>query len=141
MSLHPVGMERSARRDKETITAEISRADAVRIARLVNAGLYCDRGDFLRTAIRRHLEREHAGSNPQPDPSPRVVIGALMLSRESLESRRKSGRRLRVKVIGYLSIADDVTPDLAREAIESVTIRGLFRGPVDVKAAIADRTH
>jgi ribbon-helix-helix protein len=46
-----------------------------------------------------------------------------------------------IKVIGYLSIADDVTPALASQVIESLTVRGVFRASPEVKAALADRLH
>jgi hypothetical protein len=35
--------------------------------------------------------------------------------------------------------ADDVTPELAQEAVESLTIHGMFQASDAVKAALADR--
>jgi hypothetical protein len=36
-------------------------------------------------------------------------------------------------------IADDVTPDLARATIESITVLGALHASAEVKAALADR--
>jgi hypothetical protein len=42
-------------------------------------------------------------------------------------------------VLGLAVIADDVTPDLARATIESLTVLGALHAPAEVKAALADR--
>jgi hypothetical protein len=42
-------------------------------------------------------------------------------------------------VLGLASIDDDVTPELAREAIASIHVLGAFLASNAVKAALADR--
>jgi hypothetical protein len=64
----------------------------------------------------------------------------VLYDRASLEKRRDAGQLLNVHVIGFLSLADDVTPELARETIESVRVRGIFRASKALKEALADRT-
>jgi hypothetical protein len=49
------------------------------------------------------------------------------------------GERLRIEVLGLASIADDVSPELALETIESVIVLGAFRASPAVKRALADR--
>jgi hypothetical protein len=39
------------------------------------------------------------------------------------------------------SIADDVSPELARATIESVVVLGALHASAAVKAALADRIH
>jgi hypothetical protein len=46
---------------------------------------------------------------------------------------------INAKIIGMFILTDDVTPQLALETIQSVTIRGVFKAPDDVKAALSDR--
>ena len=43
------------------------------------------------------------------------------------------------KVLGLASIADDVSPELALETIESIEVLGAFRASLAVKAALAGR--
>jgi hypothetical protein len=43
--------------------------------------------------------------------------------------------------LGYLSIANDVTPALAAQVVESLTVRGVFRASPEVKEALAGRIH
>ena len=44
-------------------------------------------------------------------------------------------------LLGLARIADDVTPELARAAIESVTVLGAFQASPAVRRALADRIH
>ena len=42
--------------------------------------------------------------------------------------------------IGILHLDDDIPPELAREVVESVQVRGIFQASEPLKAALADRT-
>ena len=53
--------------------------------------------------------------------------------------RVKPGDKLRVQVIGLVTIAEDVTPELALSTIESITVLGALQASKEVKAALADR--
>ena len=44
-------------------------------------------------------------------------------------------------MLGLAVIADDVTPDLARATIESITVLGALHAPADVGIALADRSR
>ena len=69
-----------------------------------------------------------------------VFRGAYqVVSRGELEAARHSGRKLDIQVLGLASIAADVTPELARAAIGSVTVLGALHASAVVKAALADR--
>ena len=56
-----------------------------------------------------------------------------------LEAARAAGQTLDIQVLGLASIARDVTPELARATIASVTVLGALRASPAVKAALADR--
>jgi hypothetical protein len=68
-----------------------------------------------------------------------LVLGVQHFSRRDLEAVRDAGERLRIEVLGLASIADDVSPELALETIESVVVLGAFRASPAVKRALADR--
>jgi hypothetical protein len=70
-----------------------------------------------------------------------MVIGTLGYSRNDLEKKRENNETVNVKVIGLFILGDDVTPDLALDTIQSVTVRGVFKAPEDVKEALSDRLH
>jgi ribbon-helix-helix protein len=44
-------------------------------------------------------------------------------------------------VLGLVSIADDVPPELAQATIDSLTVLGALRANTKVKAALAGRIH
>jgi hypothetical protein len=69
------------------------------------------------------------------------VLGLLDYSRGDLEAVRKSGRKLRIHALGLVRIADDVSPTLARDTIESLTVLGALHASAAVKAALNDRLH
>jgi hypothetical protein len=48
---------------------------------------------------------------------------------------------LHINVLGLATIAQDVTPDLARATIASISVLGALHATPAVKAALADRTR
>ncbi len=93
----------------------------------------------MRTAIRNHLDKHE--ENVQKTVAKRnFVIGVLRYERSDLEKQKELGATLSVSVVGLFSLADDVTPELARETISSVTVVGVFRANSAVKKALSDRT-
>ena len=61
--------------------------------------------------------------------------------REDLEAARRAGEMPHINVLGLVTIAQDVTPDLARATIASISALGALHATPAVKAALADRTR
>ena len=112
--------------------------DLGQIDLLVLEGFYSNRTDFIRTAIRNQLAT-HAEAVRQTVARRTLVLGMQHFSRRDLEEVRDAGEQLRIEVLGLASIADDVSPELALETIESVIVLGAFRASPAVKRALADR--
>ena len=70
-----------------------------------------------------------------------MVLGLQRYSRRDLEKVLASGEQLDIQVLGLATIDDDVTPQLARQAIASIAVLGALRASPAVKAALADRTR
>ena len=70
-----------------------------------------------------------------------LELGLRHYSREDLEAARAARKKLQINVLGLARIAQDVTPELARAAIASVTVLGALHASPEVRAALADRTH
>ena len=51
------------------------------------------------------------------------------------------GQTVQNNVLGLASIARDVTPDLARATITSVSVLGTLQASAEVRTALADRMH
>jgi Arc/MetJ-type ribon-helix-helix transcriptional regulator len=124
--------------ETEKITINLGPVDLGQIDLLVREGIYSNRTDFIRTAIRNQLAT-HAEAVRQTVARQTLVLGVQHFSRRDLEAVRDAGERPRIEVLGLASIADDVSPELALETIESVIVLGAFRASPAVKRALADR--
>ncbi|MDT7934958.1 MAG: hypothetical protein RQ833_10185 [Sphingomonadaceae bacterium] len=126
------------RPDSEKVTINLGFVDLGQIDLLVRDGFYSNRTDFIRTAIRNQLER-HADTTRASASRRHLQLGVAHLSRSDLETARNAGSPLDLRVLGLLSIAGDVTPDLARAGINSLTVLGALHASPAVKQALADR--
>ncbi len=126
--------------DSEKITVNLGYVDLGHIDLLVREGFYGNRTDFIRTAIRNQIER-HAEAARRSAARQGLDIGMRHFSRAELEAAHRAGLALDIRVLGLAVIAHDVTPELARAAIASVTVLGALQASAAVKAALADRTR
>jgi len=124
--------------DSEKITINLGYVDLGHIDLMVREGFYSNRTDFIRTAIRNQLER-HTEAVRQSVARNTLDLGLRHYSRADLEATLERGETLRINVLGLASIAADVTPELARAAIASVTVLGALHASPEVRAALADR--
>ena len=126
--------------DTEKITINLGYVDLGQVELLVQDGFYSNRTDFIRTAIRNQLER-HAEIVNRSVVRKTLDLGLRRYGREDLEAVRAAGRTLQIHVLGLASIAEDVSPELARATIASVEVLGALHASSAVKAALADRTR
>jgi Arc/MetJ-type ribon-helix-helix transcriptional regulator len=124
--------------DSEKITINLGYVDLGQIDLMVQEGFYSNRTDFIRSAIRNLLER-HAEIVRQSTVRKKLDLGLRHFSREDLEAVRRSGEMLEIHVLGLASIALDVTPELARATIASVSVLGSFHASPAIKDVLADR--
>jgi Arc/MetJ-type ribon-helix-helix transcriptional regulator len=124
--------------DTEKITINLGDIDLGHIDLLVQEGFYSNRTDFIRTAIRNQIER-HAEATKQTVARKSVELGLRHYGRDDLEAARAAGRTLHIRVLGLVSIAQDVTPELARATIASIEVLGALHASAAVKAALRDR--
>ena len=126
--------------ESEKITINLGYVDLGRIDLLVREGFYSNRADLIRTAIRNHLA-SHLEALDTSVTRNAMDLGLRDFGREELEGALDRGQPLHIKVVGLARIALDVTPELARAAIASVTVLGALKASPEVKAALADRTR
>ena len=124
--------------DSEKITINLGYVDLGQVDLMVEEGFYSNRTDFIRTAIRNQLER-HAEVTKQSVARKSVELGMRHYTRADLEATQAAGEMLHIRVLGLASIAQEVTPELARATIASVEVLGALHASSPVKAALADR--
>jgi Arc/MetJ-type ribon-helix-helix transcriptional regulator len=126
--------------ETEKLTINLGAVDLGQIDLLVQEGFYSNRTDLIRTAIRKQLAI-HGDEVKQTLARRTLVLGLQHFSRAELEAARAARQMLRIQVLGLARIADDVSPELARAAIESVHVLGVFHASPAVRRALADRIH
>lgn len=126
--------------ETEKMTVNVGVVDLGQVDLLVQEGFYSNRSDLVRTALRNQLAL-HADALKQTVARRMLTVGLQHLGRAELERAVAAGERLAVQVVGLARIADDVPPDLARAAIESVTVLGAFQASPAVRQALAGRIH
>jgi Arc/MetJ-type ribon-helix-helix transcriptional regulator len=126
--------------DSEKITINLGFVDLGHIDLLVADTFYANRSDFIRTAIRNQLER-HGEATRQAVTRKALDLGLRHISRPELEAAQASGQLLAIRVLGLATIADDVSPELARATISSIEVLGALHASAAVKAALADIIH
>jgi Arc/MetJ-type ribon-helix-helix transcriptional regulator len=124
--------------NSEKITINMSAVDLGKIDLLVQEGLFSNRTDFIRTAIRNLLDK-HDLEIQQSVTRNSYVIGAIIYNKAELEKYRSKGEKVKMTILGYLHLADDISPQLAKEVVESIQVRGIFHASDEVKAALIDR--
>ncbi|MCB8822057.1 CopG family transcriptional regulator [Microvirga rosea] len=124
--------------DSEKITINLGYVDLGHIDLLVQEGFYSNRTDFIRTAIRNQLDR-HNDAVTKSVSRHQLDLGLRHYSRQDLEAAQKAGEVLHIQVLGLASIANDVTPELARQTIGSLHVLGALHASQAVKEALRDR--
>ena len=124
--------------ETEKITINLGLVDLGQIDLLVREGFYQNRTDFIRTAIRNQIG-EHAEAVKQTVARKTLALGLQNYTRQDLEAVRAAGETLQIRVLGLATIADDVSPELASETIDSIEVLGAFRASPVVKTALAGR--
>ena len=122
----------------EKITVNLGPVDLGQIDLLVQEGFYSNRTDFIRTAVRTQIAT-HAEVVKRTITRKTLVLGVQHYTRQDLEAVRATGETLQINVLGLVSIAEDVSPELALATIHSIEVLGAFRASAAVKAVLAGR--
>lgn len=124
--------------DTEKITINTSVVDLGRVDLLVEQGFYSTRTDFIRTAIRNQLETHHTEIR-ETIARRAMVMGVLVYGQSDLEDFIEKNQQLDVRVLGLFALENDVTAEVAKKAIVSLKVFGVFKASKAVKDALADR--
>ena len=122
----------------EKITINLGVVDLGQIDLLVQEGFYSNRTDLIRTAIRNQLAA-HAEVIRDTVARKTFVLGLQHYTRRDLETVQAAGQKLQIQVLGLVSIAEDVSPELARATIDAIVVLGALHASAAVKTALADR--
>lgn len=129
---------RAPQPDSEKLTINLGYVDLGRIELLVQEGFYANRSDFIRSAIRKQLE-QHGDVVSGTIERQTLAIGLRDYTRSDLEALLAAKEMLHIKMVGLVRIANDVSPELARATIGSISVLGGLHASSEVKKILADR--
>lgn len=112
--------------ETEKITINMSVVDLGKVDLLVEEGFFQNRTDFIRTAICSQLDK-HETSLQGSVVRNAYGMGIFDYGFDYFEKLVAKGEKISFNVIGMLVLEDDVTPELADKAIESIRYAALSR--------------
>ncbi len=126
--------------ETEKITINLSVVDLGQIDLLVEQGLYSNRTDLIRTAIRNQINK-HTDVVQQTITRKALAVGVMVYTRSGLEKNLAKGEQVDIRVVGMLVLSKNIPVELALQTINSIEVFGVFRASQTLKEALADRIH
>ena len=135
--------------ESEKITINLGIVELAQIDVLVEQGLYSNRSDFIRSAIRKQLdESKDYINNTLSRLAPAAILvannsrnnikilGICRIEKSELEAYAAVGEKMTISVIGMLSIDKNITPELFKATVAKATIRGKLIASDEIKKLI-----
>ena len=130
----------------EKVSVNLSPVELGKIDYLVEQGLYDGRSDFIRTAVRKALELEgtmvqkfiESTALPETQTHDIYVIGINRISKREITDAIAIGKKIRIRMIGLLSISDSVTAEEVKQAIKACKVFGKIVASKEVKEALKE---
>lgn len=130
--------------ETEKLTINLGVVELAQIDVLVEQGVFSNRSDFMRTAIRKELDvygdrMEIAPILTSGKDNWTKTVGILSISKKMLEKLAGDGERINISVIGMLLIDAGVSAQLFKQTVDTVLIRGKVIAPDEIKAHIKEQ--
>ncbi|MCL2620497.1 MAG: ribbon-helix-helix protein, CopG family [Defluviitaleaceae bacterium] len=128
--------------ETEKITINLGVVDLAQIDVLSEQGIYSNRSDFIRMAIRKQLEahKEQVEQSLTPVASKKQwekVIGIWTIDKATLvDWGNEANNKLNISVIGMLILGKDITPELFEATVGKVVVRGKIVASDEIKTLI-----
>jgi hypothetical protein len=131
----------------EKLTINLTPTEVGQIDYLVERGLYTNRTDFIRFAIRKQTD-SHAGDinqflSPALDEGDRLRyfggLGIFRLTRAYMDSLLTFGARVNIRVVGTLSIEKTITSQELHKVMASCKVYGKIFAEEDIKILLRDK--
>jgi len=127
--------------ETEKITINLGVVDLAQVDVLVEQGLYANRSDFIRTAIRKDLEShketiERAAKLAYDKPDWGWFLGISNISRKTLEEYVENGRKMKLSGVGMLVVDKSIDAELFEKAVERVVVRGKLVADKEIRKII-----
>lgn len=129
--------------ESEKLTINLGVVELAQIDVLVEQGIFSNRSDLIRSAVRKELELH----KDRMDISPITVsskvswtktIGIMSISKKMLEKLARDNEKISLSIIGMLMVGSDVTTSLFEQTVENILVRGKIVASEEIKALIRE---
>jgi len=136
----------------EKLTINLPPVELGRIDILVEAGYYNNRTEFIRAAIRKTLDshqdfiesqiKQYKGifDDEEQKKDKKYVstfsMGVIGLSKNHFEKALAQGKKVKLLVVGLLSIDKKVSAELILKSVEYIRVFGVLKASPEVKSAL-----
>lgn len=122
----------------EKITININTVDLGYIDLLVNEGYYATRTEFIKTAIKKQLDKHEGDTRKliqkKEDYGYQLSVGIGGFTKAELEAiLQKNGSRLKVVFVGLFILPKDITFELLEQTVETIKVYGVCRCSQEIK--------
>ena len=124
----------------DKLTIDLSMETIGKIDVLIEKGMYPDRFSFIESALQNQLAI-HQSTFDDLEKKKSFAIGIVMYSASDLEKIVAENKKLDIKVIGRLTIADNVSLELANRAINKITLAGVLHAIKEILPLLQSRRY
>ena len=122
----------------EKVTINVNTVDLGYIDMLIAEGHFATRTEFVKYAVKSQLESQNNSIERTlahyEERGHKVYVGMARFNHADLEAIIERGELLDVVVVGLLSVSSDVSLDLIKQALGSITVYGVCRCREEIKA-------
>jgi Arc/MetJ-type ribon-helix-helix transcriptional regulator len=129
--------------ETEKITLNLGVVELAQIDVLAEQGIFTNRSDFIRTAIRKQLENhkeqiEQSFAFMSGTRRRAVTVGIHKITKKQLEKIVRGNDKLELSVLGMLIIDEDIGEELFSAAVEHITVRGKLIAAKEIVKTVAE---
>lgn len=137
----------------EKITVNLPPVDLGKIDILIESGAFPSRTEFIRSAIRKAIEANEILIKSRFEQSQMTFeedieidenqirklfgMGMFSISANFVRKAYKTGKKIRIHVVGVLSISKDADPEEVKATFDRVKVYGIIRASPEVKDVLS----
>lgn len=119
----------------EKITINVNTSDLGKIDLLIHEGYYSNRTDFIKSAIKRQIDKHDDEINIILSSGKKKdwFIGVYVLTVDELEAMKRRGHVKAIRGMGLLVVEKNVSLELVKASISAIEIYGVCRCNNEIK--------
>jgi len=127
--------------ETEKITINLGIVDLAQVDVLVEQGLYSNRSDLIRSAIRKQLEHQKEDIERALTPMGSKVkwdwmVGIVGVEKTVLEEYSEQNEKLNISAVGMFIVPKNISVELFEKAVARCIVRGKLVASDEIKEVI-----